>query len=1437
MAKATALLGGSGPAVTLAQQVQEWATLEGISYDAVADGVRDTMFALKNEIQALPPQKVRPAPAGVCTASGSCSPISARQAQVSAQSLPVAGLPLLHRGTSTASLNFQPPHQIDVVGSYMLRTVSRANAAVDLVLVMPHGTVTDADRKNFMVHDKMRLYLRVIASSLQKSVSAASVGVGFSSADPTALHLSLAPAAWRRAEAPAALKKLKVHIHAVPPSDAFQVHLLRPAWNNVVRWLHVKGTPQPHTPGYNSQVLAGSFYFHHLRALHNTLRQVPCASSLVVLLKAWLRARGLAFRVDGFSSLALTALVAALAQQGVLRPEMTTFQAARATLLHLSHTALTGKVMRLEGQWQASASMPGAQHGSSSDDSDSASDGDFSSEDEDEGDGSSDGGASLDASDSDSESDEEQGAAGVVAGAGPAEQAPIVADEPPPTDEEWRACFPLSIVCSSQWVNLAWGVSAAACQELSRAAALSLPAFGLGSDPAAKQVLVNDPEALAAMAHGGTDRMAGAIAAPAATVSGASPADSLAALQSGARASVFEAYDRVVALRLPSCPVSFPLTTPGKPASKSARRGGRGAGKASDGFKAAVARLEAEGVSLAQASMLVHGPWWLGLQRRANEVLQRGLGDRVHTMAVLPQWNGAVTAGADLARVGRKASCCVASSAPLEWPLHTPPPQPESLVVALTVRPRSAARLVDRGPAEAVDAEGAAAFTALWGSKAETRRFADGSIVPAVVWDPPPCQREEVVDCIVSHLATTHGFQAPRSQEVASLPSASGSIERFSQPEWAASSAADAKPGTPGAWRASAAAAVSALRSASDVLLRALQRAPGMPLKVSDLDVIGAQACITAAQPIRPHPLAHAPSGSPAGEQVPLHATPVDCLVSLESSAKWPKDLSAIAASKCAFLLKMKYGLPKVLGSSVSAHLRVPPALRAIFADVTPQAAALVGETPASLASQLASAAEQGSMPGLVDSDVETWCPCLIVMLDGYVFRLWLSLPQELAAWTALARKPVTQVLGSTALVAPLGGIFSAEAAVASGFVNVGRISGEGSKGAVLPPSHADDTEHLSPTAKAFVTPSAEAAASRAQALYRQSILAPRHTKAVTAFATVYPSFAGAVRLAGKWLGAAGMLPAHVSQQALELTVAHSMMDPRPFAVPCTSTAAFLRWLRWLATWDFASQPVLVDWDGSAQSSDAAALHSRFAALHRSGGAMPAWYLVTPWERGLWVPQYTGLGTGGSPGPSPIVAARIQAMASSALHRLVGHLRVQCLPSVAAPATPGAKRGREDAGDSATGEASALPPLQDTLLAEPPAGDFNVVVRLHSSHTLDSAGVGGKALVGTAFKNTLGPARRRLLLDWSPAQALVADIQRSALDSFAYAFPHPSGQAVYLAWKPTAFPAVPAASWRKVFKGSAGPKHGTTVATQHQALTLLWQLGQGVIKSITLTPN
>uniref|UniRef100_A0A8C9NV88 Nucleolar protein 6 n=1 Tax=Serinus canaria TaxID=9135 RepID=A0A8C9NV88_SERCA len=149
--------------------------------------------------------------------------------------------------------------------------------------------------------------------------------------------------------------------------------------------------------------------------------------------------------------------------------------------------------------------------------------------------------------------------------------------------------------------------------------------------------------------------------------------------------------------------------------------------------------------------------WWGTLQgtckkmQLLNELMDRG-GNYV--AAALP------FVVSLLARGLSQRAQLVAHSLPQipEWPIDAEPPKHKDvgpLTFGLLFVPEFAASILEKGPQ--ADHPEALEFRTFWGEKSELRRFQDGSICEAVVWEASTaCQKRLIPEQIIRHLLKLH---------------------------------------------------------------------------------------------------------------------------------------------------------------------------------------------------------------------------------------------------------------------------------------------------------------------------------------------------------------------------------------------------------------------------------------------------------------------------------------------------------------------------------------------------------------------------------------------------------------------------------------------------------------------------------------------------------
>lgn len=109
------------------------------------------------------------------------------------------------------------------------------------------------------------------------------------------------------------------------------------------------------------------------------------------------------------------------------------------------------------------------------------------------------------------------------------------------------------------------------------------------------------------------------------------------------------------------------------------------------------------------------------------------------------------------------------------------------------------------------------------------------------------------------------------------------------------------------------------------------------------------------------------------------------------------------------------------------------------------------------------------------------------------------------------------------------------------------------------------------------LAPSAKEATADALAAYKRGFLkAPAHTQAIARLCRRHPPLSGTIILIKKWF-ASHLLANHISDEVIELMVAHSFLQPWPWQTPSSVQTGFLRTLHWLSRWDWRVDPLIVN--------------------------------------------------------------------------------------------------------------------------------------------------------------------------------------------------------------------------------------------------------------------
>mmetsp|Transcript_14570 Transcript_14570/g.35207 ORF Transcript_14570/g.35207 Transcript_14570/m.35207 type:complete len:1208 (+) Transcript_14570:97-3720(+) len=299
---------------------------------------------------------------------------------------------------------------------------------------------------------------------------------------------------------------------------------------------------------------------------------------------------------------------------------------------------------------------------------------------------------------------------------------------------------------------------------------------------------------------------------------------------------------------------------------------------------------------------------WESHCRKLVHLLEAALGNRIRGLRVLSTGNGDENDGkggdAYLARHTKNEDV---SSMPLGF--QSPTGQP-NIELGISINPETSQRVVDRGPSAEESAE-LQTFKDLWGDKAQLRRFKDGAIVHAVVWNDTDATtfrndstfRGGYVEKIIAYIVGKHFTNAPIQF---SLPDLMSVVDGASSDE----------PSIPFADPvASHQKVMSAFNSLSDFLQKSSRLHDdtgynlGLPLAIDAVEPLSPSLRYSELFPPVPHPLLGGEKLKTKKIPGALTSEPILIQIRFSASSKWPNDLKAIGAAKTAMLIQLAEGI------------------------------------------------------------------------------------------------------------------------------------------------------------------------------------------------------------------------------------------------------------------------------------------------------------------------------------------------------------------------------------------------------------------------------------------------------------------------------------------------------------------------------------------------
>ncbi|XP_071450181.1 nucleolar protein 6 [Hetaerina americana] len=585
--------------------------------------------------------------------------------------------------------------------------------------------------------------------------------------------------------------------------------------------------------------------------------------------------------------------------------------------------------------------------------------------------------------------------------------------------------------------------------------------------------------------------------------------------------------------------------------------------------------------------------------------------------------------------IGRRTTIIAEKlSPPKLWDVsEEPPPSFQGLALGIRLNPESAFDVIEKGPL--ANTSEAQEFQRFWGTKAELRRFQDGSVREAVLWgnsDAKMVQRRMVCKVAVSHILKSLNLEEGSSwqyfaDQMESLIRRANSLVVANEEE------------------------CLAVVRATDNLSSKLRQLKGLPLDVTS--VVGLSSSNRYTDPFAPMPSNGLP-GSYFGKdqkkmtknyklingesgEVSQWLPHVEVIIQLGVSSKWPSTLDAIRRVKAAF------------------HIKIADSLREQFKLV-----------------------------------VQAYTEFIDVYQDGYVFRIYLSCPREISLMKEYRDTD-------------------------------GMIKYKSTEEAV--------------------------------ALEKKTIHLPKLSSALHGLQQSFGAYGSACCLAKRWVASHLLLSdQHLPEICVELLVASLFLSPEPLIAPNQPQAAFLRFLNLLATCDWSSHLLILNFNEEMSRQDVLGVENSFGSMERT--SLPPLVIATPYNHtgDHWTRE----------APSVQVLIRLAQLAQQSLQVIEAKLYTRSLV--------GFKQ-----------------------IFRPPLAPYDLVLHLHPQmvprlkEAVDPVFAkkkdeGNRPLVSTVFlEGALPPVA------FDPVQLFLKELEESYSDFALFFYDCYGGNFIGVLWKPTAF--------------------------------------------------
>ncbi|XP_073474509.1 nucleolar protein 6 [Aquarana catesbeiana] len=245
------------------------------------------------------------------------------------------------------------------------------------------------------------------------------------------------------------------------------------------------------------------------------------------------------------------------------------------------------------------------------------------------------------------------------------------------------------------------------------------------------------------------------------------------------------------------------------------------------------------------------------------------------------------------------------------------------------------------------------------------------------------------------------------------------------------------------------------------------------------------------------------------------------------------------------------------------------------------------------------------------------------------------------------------------------------------------------------------------------------------------------------------PAFGGTSRLAKRWIRAQ-LLSDGLSEECVDLLVAHLFLHPAPFTAPSSPQVGFLRFLNLLATFDWKNSPLIVNLNGDLTDDEIKEIQDGFSSARAQ---LPVMFIATPKDKkaSVWTKKQ----------PSAQILQRLIVLASESLHLL---------------------------------EEQLSKPAQKTdikVIFRPPLDLYDVLIHLNPKHiprhreAVDQAAKSFSR--GLLEEDAQVKALKFPVVDYDPAQLYLQSLRDSYGDFALFFYDKHGGDVIGVLWNPSSF--------------------------------------------------